>query len=84
MKGTVQILEDGEDCFYIKFPAKHEEMLTAIKTLIPYHDRRSERQMGWDPGAMAWRFPIDYMNDVLLLVEKYAPTWGIEEVEELQ
>lgn len=79
----VQYLEDGEDCFYIKFPTRHEKLLDAIKALIPYSDRKQDRQMGWDPEAKAWRFPLEYFNSVLQLVESLAPSWDIEEVEQL-
>ena len=80
---TIQILEDEHDSFYIRFPESHAEMLKAMKSLIPYEDRRQEKDMGWVPDVKAWRFPMKFQNQVLLLAEQLTP-WSIEEVDVLE
>lgn len=82
MSNLVQILEE-DDVFWIRFPQKNESLLNAVKTLIPYNDRKQERGLGWHSDVTAWAFPMEYENDVLLLLEHHAPSWTVDVVDQL-
>ena len=80
----VLVVEEVEqDRFSIRFPGPHEDLLKLIRTLVPAADRNVHLGKGWDVDNMCWTFALDYMNDVLLAVEKTCPNWGIKLVEEL-
>ena len=79
-KQIAYLVEDaGNDRFFIRFPCPHEPLLRLIRTLVP----RAERWKAWDPEQQVWQLPLEYMNDVLMAVEKQAPRWEIKLVDEL-
>lgn len=72
------------EAFYFRLSGRHLGLLSALRSLVPSQHRNLNHGWGYDPELYAWRIPLRYLSDFLLIVDQLAKAWEVKLVDVLE